>query len=161
MTVYDRQSDQKVKMSFYPQLTKVKQGQDAIVDTLGYKAAVIYVVSGTITDGTTATFKFWGSAAANGANPVELTAANGLVANNWTVDGAPSMSAPGTVATLATESQAFAAADDNVVRRFGYVGPYRYIFVTLDSYAGAPATGGIFCAFVELLEPDVKPVLQD
>ena len=160
--------DQKVKMSIYPALL-VKSGAgagtkaaDAYVDTNGYKAAVFYVVASGMATPDSLTFHFWGSNAANGSSPTELTTANGLLSTDWVVDGATTLSAPGTYATSSTVSQVLSYAVSGsaaVVMRLGYVGPFRYLGVTADT--GTSTLGFIGCAFVELLEPDVKPVHQD
>lgn len=163
--------DQKLKPSMYLQaLTGAAAPGDAIVDTQGFKAAVVYVVSGTIADST------WTFEVEVGNDPALAgstiaTVANGLLIDtNILLNGAPSDQAPGTVASIVDVPLVFAATDDDTVRRAGVVCPYRYLRVNLVGGAvPEPEEGGlkggvtpaIFGAFVELLEADVRPVYQD
>ena len=172
MTVFDRQDDQKVKPSIYLATYGGAHTGDAIVDTAGYKAAVIYIVAGTLADSTW-TFQVEASDAANMANSVVASTTNGdLIEHNITMDGTQSTTAPGTVATITDVPLTFASTASNKVRRAAYVGPHRYLRVNLVTAAGredeskkgglkAGVTPAYFGAFIELLEPDVKPVVQD
>ena len=170
MTVFDRQDDQKLKPSIYPAAYGAAHTGDAIVDTAGFKAAVIYIIAGTIADSAWV-FDVEASDAANMANSVVASTTNGdLIEHNITMDGTQSTSAPGTVATITDQTLTFAATDDNKVRRCAYVGPHRYLRVNLVSATAREEgkkggltvpTPAVFGAFIELLEPDVKPVLQD
>ena len=158
--------DQKIKVSLLPIKfnTAAVSGApilgDNVVDTNGYKAANIYVVSGAAVDsGSSYTIRFMGSP--DNSTWTAITTSNGLINSNITVDGSSTMSAPGTYATISTQSQTIANADGASVRRFGYVGSARYLRVDILSTSGTLTNGQIICGFVELLEPDVKPVLQD
>jgi hypothetical protein len=166
MTVYDRMHDQKVKISLLPipfntaAVNAPPVLGDHYIDTAGYKAAVIYLIAGAPPDtGSSYVFRFMGSPDHSTWTAIDTT--NGLVNTNVTVDGSQSMQAPGTVATVATQSQTVAYADGAGVRRFGYVGPQRYLRVDILSTNGTLTTGQILCGLIELLEPDVKPVFQD
>jgi hypothetical protein len=163
MTVYDRMHDQKVKVSLSLLTYKADVTGQAVVDTNGYKAAVIYVVSGAEPGGDTgSSYPIALMGSADGSTGwTAITTANGLINSNITVDGSQTLSAPGTVATIATQSQTVLHADAAGVRRFGYVGPFRYLRIDIASSSGTLTTGRIHGGFVELLEPDVKPVFQD
>ena len=161
MTVFDRQDDQKLKPAIYPAAYGAAHTGDAIVDTAGFKAAVIYIVAGTIADSAWV-FDVEASDHSDMSSSVVASTANGdLIEHNITMDGTQSMSAPGTVATITTVSQTFVqSTDGNSQRRFGYVGPNRYLRVDVGTVTGTPGTGGVFAAFVVLSEPDVKPAVQ-
>jgi hypothetical protein len=172
MTVFDRQDDQKLKVAFPIQSVGGAHTGDNIIDTAGFKAAVIYIVAGALTDSTW-TFQVSASDAANMANAVVASTANGdLIEHNITMDGSQSTTAPGTVATITDTPLTFASTASNKVRRAAYVGPHRYLRVDLVGAAVEDkkgekdnrklgVTAAYFGAFIELLEPDVKPVLQD
>jgi hypothetical protein len=173
MTVFDRQDDQKLKVSIPIQsLGGSAHSGDNIIDTAGYQAAVIYIVAGTIADSTWV-FQVSASDAANMANAVVASTSNGdLIEHNITMDGTQSQTAPGTVATITDTPLTFTSTASNKVRRAAYVGPHRYLRVDLvggtadekeneKRKGGLTVTAAYFGAFIELLEPDVKPVLQD
>jgi hypothetical protein len=174
MTVFDRQDDQKLKVAIPIQsLSGAAHTGDNIIDTAGYKAAVIYIVAGTLADSTW-TFQVEASDNSNMSSSVVASTTNGdLIEHNIRMDGSQSLSAPGTVATITDTPLTFAGAagaDSNKVRRAAYVGPHRYLRVDLVSgqareedtkKGGLTVTAAYFGAFIELLEPDVKPVVQD
>ncbi|MFY1669499.1 hypothetical protein ACN27G_06025 [Plantactinospora sp. WMMB334] len=93
------------------------------VDLAGYTGATAVVTSGTITDGTTYTF--------------ELQESDN--ASDWTAVAD---------ADLIGTEPAFAAADDNVVKRVGYRGRARYLRLSLATATGSPSTGGVFAAVI-------------
>lgn len=173
--IFDREHDQKLKPTLYPAVMKADTPGDVIVDTLGFKAVVGYIYAGTIPQDAGATYQFIvevGNDPDFGAPgepylaiPVvdfsDPTKKPLLLTDEILPDGAPSDQAPGTVAALSTDTLKFGLADSNKVFRFGYVGPYRYIRVSLKGVTGAPGTGALFGAFIELTEADRKPVVQD
>ena len=159
MTVFDRAHDMMIVQTLQPGVYKAATSGQAYVDTQGYKAATIFIISGTITDGTNYPFIINDSSDHTNFNPV--TTSPPLINTNITMDGSTSMNAPGTVATITTVSQTFVqSTDGNSQRRFGYVGPNRYLRVDVGTVTGSPGTGGVFAAFVVLSEPDVKPAVQ-
>jgi hypothetical protein len=162
--LFDREHDQKLKPTIYPAVLKGATQGDVIIDTQGFKAVVGYIVSGVISDGSAYPFKVMvgnDPALGDGVLATDLSGADPLLlVDEIEPDGAPSDQAPGTVAELTTDSLTFGAADGNKVKRFGYVGPYRYIRVDLAAPTGQTA-GGLFGAFIELTEADRKPVVQD
>ena len=171
MTVFDRQDDQKLKVAIPIQsLSGAAHTGDNIIDTAGYKAAVIYIVAGTLADSTW-TFQVEASDNSNMSSSVVASTTNGdLIEHNITMDGTQSTSAPGTVATITDTPLTFASTASNKVRRAAYVGPHRYLRVDLVSgqareedtkKGGLTVTAAYFGAFIELLEPDVKPVVKD
>lgn len=93
------------------------------VDLAGYSGATAVVASGTITDGTLYTFELQESD--NGSD--------------WTAVADSDL--------IGTEP-AFAAADDNVVKKVGYKGNKRYLRLSLASVTGSPSTGGVFAAVI-------------
>lgn len=93
------------------------------VDLTGYTGATAVVASGTVTDGTLYTFE------------LQESADN----SNWTAVAD---------ADLIGTEPTFAAADDNVVKKVGYIGNKRYLRLSLASATGSPSTGGVFAAVI-------------
>src|SRR3972149_5008795 len=87
----------------------------AIIDTAGYESLEIYLISGTITDGTY-TAQLWHGNGAARADAVQLTGEEVL----------------GSVALV--------AANDNATARIGYVGKKRYVQLRIVS-TGVTAGG--------------------
>lgn len=122
-------------LSIYPALYATAHNGDAYVDISGYEAVRIQIFSGTITDGTLATFELKES------------------------DDHSTFTAVADADLLGSEST-FAAAEDNILKEFGYIGSKRYLRVDLKSYTGSPGTGGIFGAIVLRARPRHVPVTQ-
>ena len=94
---------------------------------------MVYVISGTVTDGTAYVFKIQ--------------------------EGDDSGLSDGAEATLLQGSNpSFAVTDDNTVKKFGYRGTKRYIRVDVKSVTGSPSTGGEFAAIVVRGFPRHAPV---
>jgi len=105
---------------------------DAIIDLKGFEGAAIIIASGTITDGTLYTFEL-----KHGDNSALSDAA--AVADADLVAGGPAS---------ADKEPGFAAADDNHLHWFYYVGTKRYLRIDLLSVTGSPTTGGHFLGVV-------------
>lgn len=104
-----------------------------LIDLQGYSGSLVVVQSGGITDGT---FTF------------ELQHGNAS-------DGSDLAAVPDE--DLLGSEPVFAAADDNVVKQFGYVGTKRYIKL-VATVSGSPATGGTLGAVVIKGFPRHAPV---
>lgn len=120
---------------FLQALTAAADG-DAIIDLQGFEGALIQVFSGTITDGTLYTFEL----------------KHGDVANLSDAAAVPDAD------LIGTEPE-FAAADDDKVKEFGYIGTKRYVRVDLKTVTGSPSTGGVFGATVVKGIPRHAPVV--
>jgi len=92
-----------------------------IIDLAGFNGALICVASGIITDGTGYEFEL------KEGNQADLSDA-AAVADEHILGSEPS----------------FAAADDDKVKQFGYIGNKRYIRLDLKTVSGSPSTGGVF-----------------
>lgn len=173
--IFDRAHDQKCKLSIKPQALVSAKAGDYIVDTAGYKAAIVYVAAGTITDQTSYPFIIEVGNDSGLSDAVTADHASGFLLDDMvTPDGSTSDQSPGTVASVTTSNLIFLqASDGNKIKRMGVVSPYRYMRVSLSTVTApkpkdakegglkGAAVGGIFTAWVELLEPARKPVVQD
>lgn len=116
---------------------------DSIIDLKGYQGALIIIASGTITDGTLYTFELkHGDDAALGDAAA--------VPDSDLVSGGH---------TIGDLEPAFAAADDNHIHWFGYIGIKRYLRIDLATVTGSPSTGGHFLGVVNKGFPRHKPVV--
>jgi hypothetical protein len=122
-------------LTIYPQAITAAADGDAIIDMSGSFGATIIVQAGTITDGTLYTF--------------ELEEGD----NSALSDGAAVAAAD----LLGLEPD-FAAAEDNTVQRFGYIGNKRYIRLNISAVTGGPSTGGVFSAVIILWPKRNSPV---
>ena len=105
----------------------------AAIDTKGYQSVTFVLQSATLTDGT--------------YTPV--------IEESDTGDFSGEENAVADADLLGTEAAAaFAAADDNEVRRIGYVGNKRYVRLTLVSTS--TSTGGTLGAVAILGHPEVQ-----
>jgi hypothetical protein len=105
----------------------------AAIDTKGYQSVTFVLQSATLTDGT--------------YTPVIEESDTGAFAGEE--------NAVADADLLGTEAAAaFAAADDNEVRRIGYVGNKRYVRLTLVS--ASTSTGGTLGAVAILGHPEVQ-----
>ena len=102
------------------------------IDMLGYESLTVYAHTGVITDGTH-TFAIYHGALANMSDEV-------AVPSDFVIGSLPVL----------------AAADDNGVFTFGYVGKKRYVRVKVVT--ASSTTGGIFSVGGIQMHPDVMPV---
>ena len=106
-----------------------------IIDLAGFNGALICVASGTITDGTGYEFEL------KEGNAADLSDA-AAVSDEDILGSEPT----------------FAAADDDKVKQFGYIGHKRYIRLDLKTVSGSPTTGGIFVGLIVKGYPRHAPV---
>lgn len=104
---------------------KTAKNGDNIIDLAGFEGALIAIISGTITDGTSYEFEL------KEGNESDLSD-GAAVADEDIIGSEPT----------------FAADDDNKIKTFSYVGHKRYIRVDLKTVNGSPSTGGVFGAVV-------------
>lgn len=100
------------------------------VDLAGYHSAAVYIVTGTITDGT---------------HTFEIQESNDGTTYAAVAD-----------ANLQGAEPAVGAADDNKVYEIGYIGNKRYIRVVAD--VASATTGGEYAAFVVRGRASSRPV---
>lgn len=132
MSVRDLQNNLKAVVAINPTTGK-NDLTGNLIDLQGYSGALVVVQSGGITDGT---FTF------------ELQHGNAS-------DGSDLAAVPDE--DLLGSEPVFAAADDNVVKQFGYVGTKRYIKL-VATVSGSPTTGGTLGAVVIKGFPRHAPV---
>ena len=125
----DMYSDFTPELSLHAQVLTAAANGDAIIDLLGYFGALIIVIAGTITDGTSYEFEL-----KDGNNSALSDAAAVADANLLPNDG--------------TAEPTFLAANDDTVGFFAYIGPKRYLRLDLKTVVGSPSTGGVFAALV-------------
>lgn len=111
------------KLSLFLQVLTAAADGDGYVDLQGFEGALIQIFSGTISDGTLYTF--------------ELKESDDHITFTAVAD-----------ADLLGEEPGFAAADDDMVKEFGYIGSKRYLRIDLKTVTGSPSTGGVFGAAV-------------
>ena len=116
-----------------PQTITTSAVNGAIIDLSGFNSVAFVVTSGTVTDGTSYT-----------ASLTEGDASD--------LSGGTAVAAGDILGTLPV----FAATDDNVTKRVGYVGNKRYVRLTLTP-AGA-TSGGVFSAVAFKRHPASAPV---
>jgi len=107
---------------------------DVIVDLLGYEGAMVFVMSGTITDGTAYVFKITEGDDSGLSDGAEASALHG-------------------------SNPSFGVDDDDKLKAVGYRGSKRYVRVDLKTVSGSPSTGGIFGAIVVRGFPRHAPVV--
>ncbi len=116
-----------------PQVITTSAVNGAIIDLLGFNSVAFAVTAGTITDGTSYT------ASLTEGDAADLSGGNAVA-----------------VADVLGTLPVFAATDDNLTRRCGYVGTKRYVRLTLTP-AGA-TSGGTFSAVAIKGHPASAPV---
>jgi len=116
-------------------MTSATDGQ-VVIDLQGYQGALIMVVSGTITDGTSYEFELKEGDEADGSDAA-------AVADSDLLGSEPS----------------FAVDDDDKIKAFGYIGSKRYLRLDLKTVSGSPSTGGVFGAIVVKGFPRHAPVI--
>ena len=116
-----------------PQTITTSAVNGVIIDVSGFDSLSFVVTSGTVTDGTSYT-----------ASLTEGDASD--------LSGGTTVAAGDILGTLPV----FAATDDNVTKRCGYVGNKRYVRLTLTP-AGA-TSGGVFSAVAVKGHPASAPV---
>lgn len=116
---------------------------NSIIDLQGFEAATIVIASGTITDGTLYTFELKHGDAVNLSDAV-------AVPDTDLLPGGP---------TAGDLEPGFAAADDDHIHWFGYVGLKRYLRIDLATVTGSPSTGGHFLGVVLKGRPRHAPAV--
>jgi hypothetical protein len=116
---------------------------DNIIDLQGFEGATVIIASGTITDGTLYTFELKHGDAANLSDAAAVP----------DTDLVPGGHAAGDL------EPAFAAADDDHIHWFGYVGIKRYLRIDLAIVTGSPSTGGHFLGVVVKFFPRHAPTV--
>lgn len=117
-------------ISFYPSARTAAANGDATVDLQFYEGALVIIASGIVTDGTAYTFELKES-----SDNSTFTA----VADADMVAGGPAST---------DVEPAIAAADDNHIHWFSYIGSLRYLRIDLKTVTGSPSTGGVFYGLV-------------
>lgn len=123
------------ELSIHAQALTAAANGDAIIDLQGFEGALIIIGSGTITDGTSYEFELKEGDASN-LSDAAAVAAGDLIGSEPT----------------------FLAANDDILKAFGYIGNKRYLRVDLKTVVGSPSTGGVFFALVIKGFPRHAPV---
>ncbi len=118
-----------------PQVITTSAVNGSIIDTLGYNTLEFVVTAGTVTDGTSYTVSLTEGDAAN------LAGGNAVAAGDI-------------LGTLPV----FAATDDNVTKRVGYIGAKRYVRLTITPVGAT--SGGTFSGVALLGHPLVAPTAE-
>ena len=124
------------ELSLHLQVLTAAADGDAIIDMQGYERAMVIVMAGTVTDGTSYEFELKEGDAANLSDAAAVADAD-LIGSEPTI----------------------LAAGDDTDACFEYIGSKRYLRLDLKTVVGSPSTGGVFGAILVKYNPRHAPVV--